>query len=68
MTEIRVGGRFRYGKDFNAITVTVMELLPGDKARVVYYTAGRKASGKRYYVRGPERREKVVRLTSLREP
>lgn len=69
MTEVRVGGKYRYGKnEYTALTVWVTELLPGGKARVAWYTKGRKCQGRRYYLTPPARREKTVRLTSLRDP
>lgn len=65
--EVRVGAKYRYGNPPNDVTVWVMELLPGDKARVVWHTAGRKAAGRRYYTMPPARRERVVRVGSLKE-
>lgn len=67
-TEIKVGGKYRYGNNpYTALTVFVMELLPGDKARVYWHTQGRKTKSGRLYTVSPRRREKVVRLTSLKD-
>ncbi len=45
--------------------VTVVELIGPDKALVRWQTDGKKAPGGRYWLRPPQTRKKVVRLSSL---
>ncbi len=45
--------------------VRITEMLDGDKARVSWMTAGKKHPTRTYWLRSPQQREKVVRLSSL---
>lgn len=64
-TEFEVGGRYRYSG--NGYIVTLIELLPNDRAIVYWTTTGRRQPGRRFWLVAPQERKKTVRLSSLSE-